>query len=275
MKPLGKQSLTVMVVGWLTAASVEAATVAYWRFETDNGTGVANGQTITRADDSSGNGAHLYPVSGISTYTANSGVFTNYLGQTFQSNNFYASMSDGTQALTNGNFTALNGDTTFTIEGFFRKTAGDGGGPRALFDLAGSGGNGVRLTLKGSGTGPTQLQFDHPGWVGFTSAPGAPIQHNQSYHFAYVRSNSFSMLYLDGQLLLQTSVSYGSAVNQFYLGNRRTMDLIFNYGLLDEVRVSDEVLPPGQFLNVPEPGVATLLMGGLLLLGRCRRVHRS
>lgn len=187
---------------WAVAYHAEAGTVAWWRFETDNGGPVVDDQTVVRVDDVSGNDHHLFPTDGGGRYGANLGAFPDPLPLLpHVSNHFYFTMPDGGGgfALTNANFTGLQYDTTFTIEAFFRRTGPDGGLGRAIFDnRPSSGPNGLRLDLEGADVnGINQLRIVHAGH-GSVTTTNAGIILGKTYHVAYIRSNTMSYVYLDG-----------------------------------------------------------------------------
>lgn len=129
----------------------------------------------------------------------------------------------------------------------------------------------LRLTL--SGDGSTSTVFDS----------GLTFSLNTDYYVGAVFNSGTVTFYLQnltsGGALQSVNISPGGAptsafnsTGSFQIGNFNTgtnADQVW-LGLLDEVRLSDTALTADQLL-VPEPGVATLLIGaGLVLLMRRR-----
>jgi hypothetical protein len=130
----------------------------------------------------------------------------------------------------------------------------------ALQFLIGNGGGGVNYQGATSSISLLDDKWHHIAGTFDTTATGQEVK-----------------LYIDGSL--DATGSSGSlatntrAVNIGASWGGGTFNRFFN-GLVDEVRISDVVLTPGEFL-VPEPGTLTLMSFGLALLGLGhRRRHR-
>ncbi|MDD5707839.1 MAG: LamG domain-containing protein [Kiritimatiellae bacterium] len=245
--------MTLLTTMGLTAQS---ATVAYWRFETDGGASVTNNQFVASVDDSSGNGYTLTPLiyseAARPRYKTNgSGVFTNRIPLTGQDNLFYQATEYAW--MTNSAF-SMPGDATFTVEGYFRITAADGSSHRTLVASALPGPNGFIIGV-GKNAQPgnlSQFNINFPGWGAYTTT-NANVTFGVSHHFAVVRSNAYTQLYLDGVCLLSTNtVGYGGTWSGISVGRRLDYDSTFP-GYIDEVRISNDALAPNQFLNYLTP----------------------
>lgn len=76
-----------------------------------------------------------------------------------------------------------------------------------------------------------------------------------------------------GVLILETNLGYGSDTTMAGIGNDiHSLDIPF-VGVIDEVRISSDVLNPKQFLNavVPEPSTMGLLLTGWALVAWWRK----
>ncbi|MGI6099899.1 MAG: hypothetical protein ACOYD3_09110 [Kiritimatiellia bacterium] len=146
----------------LGTAGLRGATIAHYRFETENGVAVTNNQPQFRGDDSSGMGNHLIHA------TRNTGIYVNETNRyvVFSGNNPFPSRVPRTGAVNTfhlGNpphninlarnalgmsltdFTGLSGKEQLTFEMFLRRNTADGGGGRDLFEVSNwpQGGNGA------------------------------------------------------------------------------------------------------------------------------------
>lgn len=271
MKKLHHSLLAATAAFLSFTASSQAAVLAYWQFETNSGNATTNGQTITSADDSSGNG---YTLSNLSTPTTpsafqtNTGQFFSPVPQTGATNSFFASINEnGLTTAANG---ILNGVGTYTIELSFRRTGATGGAQRVLFDSrATSGANGFSIELS-DGT-PDNLRFSRPGF-GTSVTTGLGLALNTTYSLAMVKTGSTAQIYL-GSTLVSTLTGFDAGTSlagqAISIGSYKDNTNLLP-GFIDQVRISDTALTTSQFLSVPEPSTAAMLVafGGLFFLRR-------
>lgn len=100
------------------------------------------------------------------------------------------------------------------------------------------------------------------------------IRFNDWQHVALIKEAGEYSIYLDGQLLVNNTLSSTlDGPYEFYgdptLGTRTIGGESGTFrGWLDEFRISDEALTPDQFLNaaIPEPATTSLLFTGLMAL---------
>jgi hypothetical protein len=265
--------LLVVLVTFVVASPAIAATTRYYRFETNNGAAVSDGQTLTVADDSSGNNRTGTPM-GSPKYAAT--PFPNPVPGTGSVNQF--SLLGGT-----GNGVFLDGTVapiltpTFTVESYFRLTSTD----------PNTGDVKPIIRVEGSGTGVLALELLNLNGIGGTNdlllvmsddaleLRAFDLQPNTNYHVAATYDGTKARLYVDGALVDSANFAgfVGSGTFSAALGNDILGSAAFQ-GNIDELRISDVALSPGQFL-APEPGsFAWLAIGGMALRRRRRRVTR-
>jgi hypothetical protein len=283
MKPKSafqRKLATTALLGVLGMASAQAATVAYYPFETGpNGAAIgANGST-----DSAGT-SHMSGFNAAYSSTVPAAT----VPQTGASNMFSASFSGTGDIFDPAPTTSTLGGhvfTNFTIEAFVRFNAltgfqtvvgrddsgspGQGTGQQSLFYLSKAGGsNAFRVELV---TASNAL-------IAVSSASVAAI--DIWYHLAAVGNATAGTLelFVDG-----TSVGSTTGFNGMFDPGPNTAWTIgrgqFNganvdrvNGFIDEVRFSDTALAPSQFLNaIPEPSAILLAALGFLGLLRRRR----
>jgi sugar lactone lactonase YvrE len=248
--------------------------VRYYRFETNNGVSVSNGETMTVADDSSGNGLNG-TVFGSPTYTTT--PFPNPVPQTGASNQYAMLCGTGKGVLLSGATVPILAPT-FTVEAYFDLTStnpntgdvkpiirvedpttGEGVFTLEFLNARGSNGNGTDdLLLEMSNDGLELYDFD--------------LQADADYFVAATCDGTNVNLYVDGDLIDSGSISgfTGSGTIGAAIGNDVPGNAAFQ-GYIDEVRISNTALSPSQFLDaVPEPAsFPMLVLCGVAL--HCRR----
>jgi hypothetical protein len=99
-----------------------------------------------------------------------------------------------------------------------------------------------------------------------------------THQFAYVRSSSNTLLYIDGSLAAQTgavNISSGGSFTRF--GRQYGPHAEYFNGTLDNVRIYDGALSASEInavSAVPEPSSALMVLAGLAGLGALRRRRR-
>lgn len=243
--------LAVVLLSIVGASWADAATLAYWRFETDNGVAVTNGKAFIQVDDVSGNGSHLTPLgtfttSSYKTNKVDEPLFDVIVPRTQATNLAYASFTASDTGLKRASYSGFNGLNNFTVELYIRRTAATGGAVRELCDVEGSGPQGFLLELSGAAN---ELTVNHPGYGTLTTS-GANLQCWKTYHVAYVRSNGTDRVYVDGRLVLNGTCGSGTSLSgvTLSLGARANNTSMFP-GDIDEVRISNVALQPREFLR--------------------------
>ena len=272
----------------LGSASLHGATIAYYRFETENGMAVTNNQPLFRSDDSSGMGNHLVhaarnTVNSTNRYEAFSGStpFPSRVPRTGAGNAFHLGNPPNNISLVrNGlglsltNFTGLSGKEQVTLELFLRRNSGDGGSGRALFEVSTwpQTGNGawysVSTTMSNMYDNTSLNRFNVVvNGYGTISTPYFADLKSRSRHFALtIHKTGYDRadyaFYLDGACMYTTNYYFRTASGNvpFSIAGRINGDSAPFTGIIDEVRVSDVVLPPEKFLGHYVPFGTTVLI---------------
>lgn len=226
-----------------------AATVAYWQFEPG-----------ALTNDSSGNG-HTLLNSGV---TSSGNVSTNAPG----SGSAYfngASIMSTVASLNLTNFTAL------TVEWFEKPQMATPSTAAILWEQSANYNNlpygAIVATVNSTGS-DNEYASQRTGSGTFYNGVSASIPGGTTnggwHHYAMTldvtNATSHCKLYIDGSLVgTESSGGQQSLVNaSFYLGARSGGVAPYT-GFIDELRISDQILSPSQFLIIPEPTVLALL----------------
>jgi len=243
---------------------VNADTISYWRFE-EGTNGVAASGADSILDSAFSN--HGTP-SGDPFYDADVPVPTvPVTGMT----NALSLLFDGSgDTVIIGTNAALDSAAPFTTE-FWMKSADTSSGQKLLVD-------------KSHGFGDTTGWFfqSNPGsgFIDFGVGNGSfPVVTSQSdlfddqwHHIAGTYDGNSIEMFVDGVSQAELVVgTYTSNTRDIRIGSARNNGRFFN-GRIDEVRISNTVLAPSQFLAVPEPSSIVLLgIGAIGLVFRRRR----
>jgi hypothetical protein len=277
----------LLALGASCVSIASAATLAHWRFE-EGAVGdqlQANfGSAITTSPDSSGNGYSLQayntngtpntaPIYSASTPFGSGGA--NNRSFRFDGNDdLYSQGATGLNSITSFtaltieasvNFGDLGGYQTFLgKDGFNIPGAPDANLASVYFQLVQDGGFANHVAIK--------LHTGNGAFVGAYTA--APVIAGQWYNFSAVFDGSNLSLYsvTGGIATLEGSASFvGPVISQdnawtvgrgMYAGN--VGDWVKDGTLIDEVRISDAALTPGEFIAVAIPEPSTFAaMGGL------------
>jgi hypothetical protein len=263
------------------ALPLEAATVAYWKF--DNGSLTAasvGGPTFDLTNNGYGESAVnlVDPVpnpDGAVGGTNSGSIFANGAG----SQSLIAGIGSSDPLALNGNSWTFEGwfqadNVARTLDPIFT-TRGGQTGDGILFDIRNNAdASAARLNLfvadGGSNTG------DQFSMVEF--AYGTPVHLALTWQAGVGSGNGQFEVFVDGvsEATYDLSLSLAGIDNDTFgqlelLGRDGDVDGTFG-GFADEIRISDSALAPSGFLNVPEPstGVAFLLGLGIILAGRRR-----
>ncbi|MGJ8697318.1 MAG: LamG domain-containing protein [Verrucomicrobiaceae bacterium] len=247
--------------------SSHAATTNYWRFEEGTAGNAATGSS-TVIDSVGGNhgtpaGSPSYigavPVSAIPATGAPNTVGLGFNGSS-------AVVTAPSPAFMNG------AGAAFTVEFWMRSAAPVGGGQELLVDKShGFGDNTGWFFQTGAGNGVLAFGIGNgssfPGVASVTD-----LYDNSWHHVAGTYDGNEIELFVDGTSQ-GTLVAGTSAANtrELEFGRARNGGRFFG-GDLDEIRISDTVLSPSEFLSVPEPSTSLLtVLFGLVTLGVRRR----
>lgn len=268
----------------LMAASLQAATVAHWRFESDgfySDSGPGGHTLSNRLPGSGGVAATAY----VLPATGKGSEFAGEIPQTGATNAGAASFSNGGLVSTHASGNNSWNLSTFTIEAYFnlstiegiRTIAGQLASERRWLAVV----NGGKLTMILQNASGTESSF--------TVSTMNNLAINTDYYMAISvdvtnpdpaqRLNFYLKdLTTDGPLLHQTQTTsftdLRSSNAPFSIGATGNPSSPFS-GIIDEVRFSDTVLGANELLIAPEPGRMALVVAGAMFffVRRSRRMY--
>lgn len=279
-----RTTLTLVAVAALTA-SAQAAPVAYWQ----SVSGSATINDLVGGDNNLTGGVGL---SASATTVAPNPVPNPDASTTGAAGSIQFPVTNGSNrapSTTAAPFN-LNGSSSFTFEGWFLHSISDG--TQSGIEVIGGDrqGDTSPATFRGwyviMSSGNIQFYYadrnaSNTANESFSINSTDRYDDGAAHHFAAVwdHGSSTMSLYVDGGFIGSDTVTGLEAYTSpgFTLGGRATTsanndfdDSLFQ-GNLDELRFSNAVLAPSEFLNVPEPAsLALLSLGGLLIASRRR-----
>jgi len=234
--------LCVIVLTLWGATLLEAATIAHWQF--DNGVPPAAATTLPTSTNSPA-------LDGVAT-PAGALFSTSIPAPLISGRSNFASLqfpgSAGVQVAYASDNTLLQANQ-FTIEAFLRTSASAAGFPAIVEKVRAASGDTWSLGL--SGSGQIFSRFDTTGGANQTFAGGSALTDNFWHHVAmtYDGSTGAARLYVDYKQVASRTIA-GSLQHQYGLdiagGSGGHTPLT---GYVDEVRMTDAVLTPDQFLS--------------------------
>lgn len=255
------------ILAALLSHSVNAAVTNYWRFEEGTAGGPVTG--ASSIIDSVGS-AHGSPAG---NFTYSGAIPMSVIPGTGATNTVSLDFNGSDSVVTAPSPAFMNtAGAAFTVEFWMQSAPPVGGGQELLFDKShGFGDNSGWFFQTNPGSG----------FIGFgigngSSFPGvgsiADLYDNSWHHLAGTYDGNVIELFVDGASQ-GTIVAGTSAANtrDLEFGRARNNGRFFG-GNLDEVRISNTVLSPSEFLSVPEPSTFILTaLFGALALGRRHR----
>jgi len=203
--------------------SADADVIGYWRFE-----GGIDGSTAAGAD------------------TILDSAFTNH-GTPFGDPVFTSDVPTR----------ALNSAAPFTVE-FWMNSSDASSGQKLLVDKSHGFGDSTGWFFQTGGIGQIGFGFGNGGAFPGTGSTTNFFDGNW-HHIAGTYDGSTIELFVDGiSQGTEMAGTYVSNTRDIRIGSARNNGRFFN-GQIDEVRISDSVLSPSQFLSVPEPSSASIV----------------
>ncbi len=265
----------VVVFGIVSPAG--AATVGWWRFEEGAANAAATGSN-TVLDSSPGN-LHGTPVAGpvYRTDVPVSGLPSNARSMEFDG------ISGQRVGIPDGPLVTLT--QSLTLEAFVKaRPLKPGTGGIGTIVMRADNRPGLDPYQLGLGGGGNVLQFSIQNASNQTAVITAPVPYDQWLHVAGTLDDATGAmkLYVNGVQVNSTTTavrplaaldpafSPGLSIGNDYTGQ---YGLVFN-GWIDEVRISNVALSPGQFVPEPAAGLLTLLAGCLPRPRRPRHARR-
>ncbi len=252
--------LGAAAAGLCTTTNADAGVIAYWRFEP--------GALTT---DSSGHG-HTLTNSGATTSVSIPGV-TVFDGDGGSNANTGSVSFNGTSnSMQTAATLDLSGASELTIEWFMKPTSATSAAGQMIFEHSENGNNhdgAIRSYIDSTGLLKTSQYAGSSKYYGSNTNDIDPTQWT---HYAVTMDRSLTgaaeriKVYVDG-VAAGTYVQTGNPTNDpafinyvLYIGARNANSFYYK-GLIDEMRISDQVLTPSQFLSIPEPASEGLLLG--------------
>lgn len=258
---------------FFAVSGINAATIAYWRFEDDLLDSSGNSHTAT-------GGAGFGYSNGVPGSVIDPGNLSNT-----------ASYQQGTAATTVASSLQISNtfsQGSFTVEAFVYLNAGADNFQQILSNVNNSTNTGIYFSVGGTSIAAVSSGYNGNGVLSEgVVGVGAPLATETWLHVAWVGNYSAGngtavQFYVDGAAVggLQFYAASSSGSSHINMGSDDWLmggpSNNFN-GLIDELRISDVALAPSEFLTaVPEPTVAGSVAVGVLamLMPRLRRNSR-
>lgn len=261
-------------------ASARATTIGWWRLDD---AGATDGGAVGTADNAQGNSQLDGTGSSGAKYTTDvpDAVIVDPVTGQRVTNTFALDATANNARVTVADFVGNPLDTAaFTVE-MFLKLPDPNDLPTSFHSFArrNSGGKGWQIdynapTYSSGGTNPNahkiRARFDPVGGSNKVTQ-GKLVNDGEWHHIALVTDGTIGRIYTDYQA--GTSITLGSTlVNDFDLAFGKFASSGYPL-IIDELRVTDRVLQPSEFLRaIPEPCTLSLLaLGGLAAVLRRRR----
>jgi hypothetical protein len=278
MKHNNKRDQSVILLALLASVTfgnaATAATVGYWTF--DDG---AAGATVSTLVNHHNPGFLDGTINGVGTRQLSGDVIKPYVfdgrgGPLLNTVNTTSMLfGAGGQVITPFNSALEPGQ--FTIE-FFMKAGAQGSFP-GIVEKPRVGGLAGRVTTWGVGKQNTELTFrriDTVAAANQTTSGGASTADGQWHHFAMTYNGSTAILYRDYVPVggnFTGILDYDGLSGLVFGGGASGGSFLPYNGLVDEIRFSNSVLRPDQFLFVPEPSRGIALLLGFVVTGMRRK----
>jgi len=231
--------------------SADADVIGYWRFE-----GGIDGSTAAGADTilDSASTNHGTPF-GDPVFTSD--VPTSSIPLTGDTNSLSLDFDGTGDTVLIGTDAALNSAAPFTVE-FWMNSSDASSGQKLLVDKSHGFGDSTGWFFQTGGIGQIGFGFGNGGAFPGTGSTTNFFDGNW-HHIAGTYDGSTIELFVDGiSQGTEMAGTYVSNTRDIRIGSARNNGRFFN-GQIDEVRISDSVLSPSQFLSVPEPSSASIV----------------
>jgi hypothetical protein len=270
-----------LILGVCAIAPTRAATIAHWQFS-DGSAGQnlsSTGGTQPIATDIVGDREMLSRGSGSQTYSNDvAGPVPGPTSLEFDGSGYAEQVDPGTGDELDDDTLDFAAGEAFTIEGFIKFnvdhtgiffTKRDGRGIQLHVDTGGT----LNFIVDGGGNNNPRISWND-----------SNLTDNQWHHFAAIREGDGDMRIFVDYVEDTDPANNGKSFVSGTLANDAALTFGANEnggfefdGFLDEIRISDEVLTPDQFLQtIPEPTTLVLLgLAGTALLGRRPAVRRD
>lgn len=294
-----------LIASWVPA-TVNAATVGYWRFESGSATADSSGNGLTLSATGSG------PLNSALGTTSQGTYFSSTIPQTGASNGSMAQGAGTSQSWVNNNYyvadsPALSITSAMTIEAYVNQATSINGLSRVIAGQGANAGGGpgqgswsLTVTAEDSSRGARNLLFQYQSVAGTWAGTGGlqTIDSNiqlvlgHDYYLAcavnFLDTTSTGLVFYYQDLTLGTALqtvsmthtvtTIADTTSPLTIGSADASALYWG-GSIDEVRLSNSQLGVNDLLiTVPEPGSLALVAAGvmgLFVLGRKSKVRRS
>ncbi len=263
-----RRVFSAMLTGIITliflANASNADTIGYWRFEEGSAGNTASGADSI-LDTAFAN--HGTP-SGDPVYS--SSVPVGSIPLTGDSNGLSLDFDGVGDTVLIGTDAALNSADPFTAE-FWMNSSDASSGQKLLVDKSHGFGDNTGWFFQTDGVGVLGFGLGNGGAFNGVGGP-TNLFDGSWHHIAGTYDGATIEMFVDGVSQGTAAAGvYNSNTRDIRIGSARNNGRHFN-GQIDELRISNTVLTPSQFLAVPEPTSATIMVLGIVgLLARRRK----